>query len=50
MLAGTFVITWLAWRWALHIPKEAAVAARAGLVTSAVFFTAVLMVWAGSAG
>jgi hypothetical protein len=46
MCAATAFIAWRAWRWVRQMPAESAFAARAGLVTSAVLFSAVLTVWA----
>jgi len=45
MLALTLVVAWKAWRWASQIPADVAVAARTGLASAAVLFSAVLTVW-----
>jgi polyferredoxin len=46
MLAAVLVIAWRAWRWSQQIPAESTMAARVGLVGTAVLFTSVLTVWA----
>jgi len=45
MLGLVLAVAWKAWRWAKQIPADAAVAARTGLASAAVLFSAVLIVW-----
>lgn len=45
ILALTMAMAWKAWRWARQIPAESVVAARAGLVGSAVLFSIVMTIW-----
>jgi polyferredoxin len=46
MLVATVAIAWRAWRWARQIPTESQAAARSGLVTSAILFSSLLLIWA----
>ena len=46
MLAAMVVIVWRALRWSRQVPAESAMAAKVGLASTAVLFTAVLTVWA----
>jgi len=45
MLFLTVLIACKAWRWAREIPTESIAAAKAGLATTAVLFSAVLTIW-----
>lgn len=46
MLGVTLVMGWRAWRWVQEVPMDSQAAARAGMVTSAAIYTAVLAAWA----
>ena len=41
----TVVVGWRAWRWAQQVPSESVIAARSGMMTSVLLFSAVLMMW-----
>jgi len=45
MLIATLVVTWRAWKWTESVPHELQVAARSGLVASALLFTSSLGAW-----
>jgi polyferredoxin len=49
-LAVTALLIWRGWLWSRHLPDGAVVPARTGLTTTGALFSAVLLVWALTAG